>query len=586
MNASKRGMSLMTVLLGMTVLLLLLFTMAEASIFHLQFATSLDSRQEAKNLAESAVNEALAEFLGNDQYGKTAIPPVVVPGEGDPTRNYGVVSFLGADSRVPNSLNNLGSLNQVQGSTGHGVPGNTIHIVGRGRVGDSTSTVEAIYYRPPFPKALSASGRIHAVGTIVEGATPGSSTIPVPASEQIPGCIQTNALDSGNLKAVDLVQCAISGDAAAVGSVQLDTATTISGEVRQNGSPQAIAQIDVQARINDIKDASSTEILSGTIGDKTLNWFAGCRDAQLVINGNLNLQNGVLWTLGDLKITGAVSGEGLILCGGKVEVLNGSDLSAQSLVAVAAVGDVIMKGQGQSNYGFKGIVYTNGNFISQDLTVKGSVIANSSDPNKGGIDLNNVYVVQTPESVSLSQGGMMQVWQTQSTGLQGQPGERALPSAVTVPPAPITYLPGTRPDPSATRSQIFITLSPTADTILNALPPDQAKANFTVYNAAKPIGPLNPSTKQNVFMKNNGRDPREASGSTVETHVRWLLKNAQRYPNGDNWYAPLRKSNSLCDGIQQTDQQIANPTRGQLFPPVNSLLATGERSRVLLWRSY
>ncbi len=575
----------MTVLLGMTVLLLLLFTMAEASIFHLQFATSLDSRQEAKNLAESAVNEALAEFLGNDQYGKTQVQ-VLVPGDGDPTRNYGVVSFLGADSRVPNSLNNLGSLNQVQGSTGHGVPGNTIHIVGRGRVGDSTSTVEAIYYRPPFPKALSASGRLKLVGTIVEGAIPGSSTIPIPASEQIPGCIQTNALDSGNLKAVELVQCAISGDAAAVGSVQLDTATTVSGEVRQNGTPQAIAQIDVQARINDIKNATSTEILSGAITDKTLNWFAGCLDPQLVINGNLTLNNGVLWTLGDLKITGGVSGEGLILCGGKVEVLSGSDLNAQSLVAVAAVGDVIMKGQGQSNYGFKGIVYTQGNFVSQDLTVKGSVIANSSDPNKGGIDLNNVYVVQTPESVSISQGGMMQIWQTASKGRGGQPGERALASPVTNPPSPIQFLPGSNTDPGATRSQVFFNLSLTADTVLNNLPANQAKANFTIYNAAKPIGPRNPSIKRDVFLTNAGRDPGNSSGSTVETHVRWLLASGQEYPGGVKWYHPLPNNNADIDGIQQTDQQLGNPTRGQIFPPVNSLLATGERSRVLLWRSY
>jgi hypothetical protein len=527
MNSFKRGMSLMTVLLGMTVLLLLLFTMAEASVFHLQFATSLDSRQEAKNLAESAVNEALAEFLGNDQYGKTPVQ-VLVPGDGDPTKNYGIVSF-GADSRVPSSLNNLGSLNQVQGSTNHAVPGNSVHIVGRGRVGDSTSTVEAIYYRPPFPKALSASGRLKLVGTIVEGAAPGSTTIPVPAGQQVPGCIQTNALDSGNLKAVELLQCAISGDAAAVGSVQLDSATTVSGEVRQNGTPQTIAQIDVQSRINDIKDASGTEILSGVITDKTLNWFAGCRDPQLVINGNLTLQNGVLWTLGDLKITGSVSGEGLILCGGKVEVLSGSDLNAQTLVAVAAVGDVVMKGQGQSNYGFKGIVYTGGNFVSQDLTVKGSVIANSNDPNKGGIDLNNVYVIQTPESVSISQGGMMQIWQTASKGRGGQAGERALASAVTNPPSPIQFVAGSIPDPGATRSQVFFNLSLTADTVLNNLTGDQAKANFTIYNAAKPIGPRNPSVKSNIFLTNAGRDSGNSSGSTVETHVRWLLAPPREY---------------------------------------------------------
>ncbi len=583
MNSFKRGMSLMTVLLGMTVLLLLLFTMAEASVFHLQFATSLDSRQEAKNLAESAVNEALAEFLGNDQYGKTPVQ-VLVPGDGDPTKNYGIVSF-GADSRVPSSLNNIGSLNQVQGSTNHAVPGNTVHIVGRGRVGDSTSTVEAIYYRPPFPKALSASGPIHAIGTVVQGSVPGTPpAFPVPAGQSVPGCIQTNCALRGANPALKLEQCAISGDAAAVGDVGLDAATRVEGEVRQNGAPQTIPTIDVLARINSIKGAASTEILTGTIGSKTLNWFAGCTDPLLTINGDLELKNGVLWTTGDLTVTGGIKGQGLVLCGGKLEVQTGTQLAADNLVALAAVGDVKLNGQGRASYYFQGIVYTGGNFHSQDLTVIGSVLAQSTDPTKGGIDLNNVNVVQTPASVAIAQAGMMTIVDrspaTPGLGTQGPVYQGLLAPQS---PAPTT----------GSHSSILCSLTPTAASVLAGAAPVDCKYNFSMRNLANSA--LAPVSTFDQYGKNQGpsgdRVPAPSgTPSRYDVPINLLVRYIPGFNRYDPWYLPLRTAGGSNDCIQQIDYAVGESLSTQfthmLFPPVNSLLAPGERSRVLSWRCY
>lgn len=582
-----RGMSLVTILMGMSVLLLLLFVMAEAATFHLQFASGLDARQEAKNLAESAVNEALAAALGDDSYGKNAVA-VVIPGPGDPTRNYGVVSFGNADVRAPQSLNHLDDPALATGSTGQNVPGHTFHLVGVGRCGDSTSTVETVFYRPPFPKALSASGRIKAVGTVVTGMQQGtnypSDPTGIPPSSRMPGCIQTNASDQGQNKAIDLLQCSVSGDAAAVGSVQLDSSTTVAGQVRQGGTAQPLPHVDVLTRINNIKNSPGTEILTGPIGNKTINWFSGCNDPSLTINGDLELHNGVLWTVGDLVITGGVKGQGLILCGGNLEIRKGTSLAADNLIAAACVGDVTLKGQdaNRNNYYFQGVIYTNGNFKSQDLTVIGSVIAESTDPNKGGLELNNVNVVQTPECVSICQGNMVRVWQTRSKGRHDRPGEKALGAPATNPPGPIRYAsPAERgpgiPDPSAVPSMVYFCVSPTAEEMLQ--PVDrrgQRLYNFAFKNA-QTNAPL--LTGLNVPGQ-KGTQP----GNNFVDHIMWMT--------GTNFVKPPLnvEDTHVNDALQQLNQELSL-TRSELisrmlFPPVNSLMTPGESSRVLLWKCY
>lgn len=558
MPGKGRGSSLITVIVGSGLLLMVLFTMAEAVVFHLQFATTLNSEHEARNLAQSAVHETLAELLGSDQYGKNG-GQVLIPGSGDPAKNYGIVSFS-ADGRVPRSLNNLGSLNQITGSTGHGVPGNAVHLVGRGYSGSSQRTVEVLYYRPPFPKAMSSSGAIVANNARVTGLKPDAVYPPSDPSNLVPGSLQSNSNKGGATPAIKVINCQISGDVAAVGEIQVDPTSQVDGEIRMRGDPQPIPKIDVIARINDIKNADSTELLSGSIAGRKMNWYCGCPTGDLTIAGDLELDNGVLWTNEDLTITGGIKGHGLVLCGGNVTIQKGCQLDADNLVALAARGDVSLQGPDRSNYYFQGLVYTNGNFSAQHLTVLGAVIADSPDPNKGGLSLSDVDMVMQPDSLNISKSVVLTV--ENRNNIQGSINQ----NPPTVPPSG---------NPSTIRFQFSIRPESLRQGGVR-------RFDFSVLNL-NPTYPASPPPKLWSW-------PDISSDANVPYSI-------QKYTRPDNstkekWYLPMPTAGDRNDAFTQINntlglsyQQMKN--KGMVaFPDINSLMPPAEHSRILMWVDY
>lgn len=558
MFGRNKGSSLITVIIGSGLLLMVLFTMAEAVIFHLQFANSLNTEHEARNLAQAAVHEALAELLTSDQYGRNSTPPLIVAGDGDPSRNYGIVSFV-ADGRVPRSLNNLGSLNQITGSTGHGVPGNTVHLVGRGRSGSSERTVEVLFYRPPFPKAMSSSGPIVASNARVTGLKADTAYPPSDPNNLVPGSLQSNSNKRGTTPAIKVINCQISGDVAAVGDVQVDAGSQVDGEIRMHGDPQPIPKIDVTARINDIKNADGTELLSGTIPGRKVGWYCGCPSGDLTINGDLDLENGVLWANENLTITGGVKGNGLVLCGGKVTIQKGCTLDADNLVALAAKGDVTLEGADRSDYFFQGLVYTNGNFSAEHLTVLGAVIADSSDPTRGGLTLRDVDMVLQPDAFNINKSVTFVV---EDRGNERGSQNSQPPS---VPPQ------GT---PSSLRFQFSIRPE--------SLRGGEKRFDFTVVNV-NPTYPAYPAPKTWYWPN-----------VSMNAEIPYSVQKLTRPDNNTkiNWYKPMPSEDNRNDCYTQINNTIGlSPqqmlTRGMLaFPDLNSLMPSGERSRILMWVEY
>lgn len=578
---SRRGSAVASALMAASVLIILLFTMAEAATFHLQLANSADNRAQAGDLAESVVNQALAEALLDDKYGITDPTKTIrIDGQGDASRNYGLLSFDRSNSSVPYSLNSLAVTSQVQGSTGHAVPANTIHLVGQGHVGDQVRTVEAIYYRPPFPKALSATGPIHATGTVVTGIKPDATYAgnpgSIPSTQRLPGSLQSNSNLTGSQNALELSDCNISGDVAAVGQVLVGANNTIGGEVRSNGDPQPIPHVDIQTLIASVQGADGTEILSGSVGDKKVNFFAGCPIGDLTVAGDLELNNGVLWVKGDLTVTGGIKGQGLLLATGKVEVRKGTQLNAQNLVAVACAGDAVFKGQGQDSYYFQGLVYTKGNFLARDLTVLGTVIADSNDPTKGGLELQNVNFIQSSTAADYRVSQPLHANYFDGKGGGGPPANVTASNPAKIPPP-------TKVNPPV---EISMTAEPVSYSKL--APADRTQIgkltfDFSIAYAGKTLSYTGSSDQITAFI-------RYLSNNKPDINLQAMGGNPPPPEANKHWLDGIENDNHNNDVTQQVDIQrdivAANNTTAQLMQSINNLMPPGQQSRMLLYRSY
>ncbi len=386
----------------------LLFTAARVSLTHMQVARTVEDREQAKNLAESAVAESMQQILLDEGFG-LAGQVVQADASGYPNNSLGLVSFR-ASSQVPRSTNNLRNNVTATGGLTTPVPANTVELVGYGRVGEFEHRVQVIFYRPPFPKALTASGRIAVSSSVsVTGMDPSipypSTSGNLPSNNRLPASLCSNDKSRDPIKPAIYLGASsfISGDLSACGSIQLASSATVAGEVRQGTSPQPIPNMDLTALISQAGQASGTAMLSGSAPGLTVSWYNGC-DGDLTVNGDIDLKDdGVLWVKGNLTVTGGIKGKGLILVGRNVEVDRGASLSAQNMVALAAGGNVTLDGAGRNKYFLQGLVYSEGDLKARDITVLGSMVVNGP-PGQGGVDLANVDLIEAPITFTQAYG--------------------------------------------------------------------------------------------------------------------------------------------------------------------------------------
>lgn len=540
-----RGSTLSSVLLVLMVAVTLTFVVAQSSVVHLQFATSLDNRQHARNLAESAVNEGLARVLDSEAFGKNraAGSAIRVEGGSYPQDAYGYLTFNKGEAAAENtcwSTNNLGDGNDA--GDRRPVPSSTVHLIGVGRCGNITQTVEVLYYRPPYPKALSATGPINATADLVVTGLRGGATYPgspasIPENDRESGSIHSNATGA---KAVDLGPgCNITGNVGASGQVKLDPSVRVGGEVRSDTNPQPVPNFDVEALIDQVDQVHATQLLTGSTGALTVDWFAGS-EGPLDINGDLHLKDGVLWVKGNLHVTGRIHGNGFVLVKGDVKVDSGSTLEAKNVVALAATGDVALRAADKSSYYFQGLVYSEGDLEARDITVLGGMIANGP-PGKGKLNLEHVNAIATSVTVNdLYAGDPFGSFQGDADAWPGGPFDK-----------------GPFPEVQVRANLRF--------------KPDGSKVvdvNVVVFQ----------STTSNVIKWNHWyRDMTYDEAHALGWRIHQDDSSLPDYPHNDTTGDSFIRAAALA---------WRNPPARQLKLSVNNLLSPAEKSRILLWNSF
>ena len=399
--------SLGTVLLCMVVLAGILFVAVSAALSHLQVANAAEAQAHARNLAESAIAQALHEISesGTQPAGDTVVTIEGVVGTGMVTFNPGV------DSRGY-SVFNLEGASSVPGTRGKIVPPRMVHLVGRGEVGSARSYVECLFSRPPFPDGLVASGPVKAEALQLyairrDSSYSGGDPTLIDAEEVLPGNLFSNSNEGwvSGAPTVQLLQSTeISGSVGAVGSVSVDATSSVGGELRPASSPRPIARIDIVSKISALKPNAIPIASSGSDLSLDPNWFS-ISTGSLSVGGDLDLNGSALLVEGDLDVQGAIEGTGVVLVTGSVAIRDGgASVIAGEQTAIGCGGDFLLQAADPEGNYFKGLVYCEGEFKAKDITVVGATVVNAeSNPSaRGEAELENVRFLHNPGSVELS----------------------------------------------------------------------------------------------------------------------------------------------------------------------------------------
>ena len=403
MRTLNRGVSLASILLCLAVLVTALFLTVSASLSHLSLVGSLAQRQHAENLAEAALSQAMARGIQTDfEFGSRSTDRVQVSFAGLDDAE-GIVTFNRGEFSEGFSSYNLNSDASMVGAGGTNIPPESIHMVARGRVGNTERWVECVFHRPPYPDGLVATGSVEAEGLQLSGVKEsekylGGALEEIEAEDRTKANLFANGRDATGPSILLKADCDIHGSVGSPGDIQIETGNLVRGEVLPRSEPRPIPALDIRSRM------ATLQINSVPVNLPTLdeNWFSHS-PGPLTVNGDLDLNGSALTVDGNLRVTGAIKGVGIILVDGSVEILDGgSSVTSTDQVAVAATGDITLSASDKEGNYFQGLLYSEGNVSASDITVVGTVVSNGKNGRPGNVVLDNVRFVRTPASVELN----------------------------------------------------------------------------------------------------------------------------------------------------------------------------------------
>jgi hypothetical protein len=363
-------------------------------------SSAASNRTKASSVAESVTNLAVIDFQEDPEFG--------TPTHADYSKLYswtspdGLVGRLTFDPSVAAthgilpSTNNFRGDTPVTGAAGFDVAPGTVELLGFTEVNKQIVKVRHVISVPPFSFAAVTDGSFESTGSLLIGQVPETLD---PATATLDDLLPSSLGAGGNLVLSGVAD--IVGNAQAGGSVVRSGSINIRGEIYENRPLMAYPEIDIQAYQTDVPFAAT--LPPGSHTDLTV-------DSHTIVNGNLSvlgtltLNNSILYVEGNTGIGGGVQGVGAIVCEGKVTVNGLSNLSAGQVTAILAADDVTLNGVGISSSVFRGMVYTEGQFFADTLTIIGNFVSRRPTTATPGIDLNDVRLLQQGVSFPVADG--------------------------------------------------------------------------------------------------------------------------------------------------------------------------------------
>lgn len=393
----RRGVSLGTTLLLVLVLVVLVFSLAAGSVSHLNLANLHSNSEKAHNLAVSVISMSIATLREDPAFGRGGPLDALLELHPAPGSDAWLAFHQGRAGSlgIGYSTNNLDGDGAVDGWNSQRVPARSVHLVGVGRHAGVTKRVEAVLHIPQFPYAVATSGPVHSLGGLVVGGLPrdywssGSGTLR--PDELVAADLVSNApaADAVTLGADTL----ITGDLQSAGGVALDPATKVQGEVRTFSPPAELPEIE----LTDFDPASKPEnqlLSNGTYEAPVFGGFLK-HVGNMTVTGGMELDSALLYVEGNLSVTGGLKGVGALIVTGTTSISGGAtELTTDNAVAILSGGDILLTGGDQATDLLRGIVYTEGTFYANQVTLVGTLVARGDQPST----LNQARVVFDPEA--------------------------------------------------------------------------------------------------------------------------------------------------------------------------------------------
>ncbi|MBS2037959.1 hypothetical protein JST97_23435 [bacterium] len=416
---ARRGTTLGTVILVLSVALLITLTIASASLSGKQFSQTLERRDQAHNLAEAAVAGGLASVQQNEHYGEAGAAFRDITISGSKPGSFGFLTFNQASARLQNTLcsSNFFFSNHAQsGAGGRLVPRACVHLVGTGVEGPVQQQVEALVFKPPFSEGVCCAGRIQADGVLLGGLRDPSgftgSYAGTPSNFKMAAHVFANGRGQ---EAVNLQSGSdIRGNVGSAGGIRVRE-SDIQGEVHPYAAPRSIPRLNLSQAVSlmsrvegnwSFHGAGRSPVAGGGDGTLSKPW-SGFRviDGPLTHSGPLVLNGGVVYVKGDVSINGPLMGKGCIVCTGSARVVGGGPMDPESNLSLCASGNVSLIGDGKHSSFFQGMVYSEGDISANDISVLGALVAPGQPMQAtGNVNLKNVNVYPCPRQVSVTIG--------------------------------------------------------------------------------------------------------------------------------------------------------------------------------------
>lgn len=384
----KNGTALLTALVATSILLTVGFTAAGVASSNLATTGRLVNAQTARNLAESAITLAIVRL----QKTPAATQPVTVQFSG----GQGWLSF-DRNSGQAYSTNNLGSDVSVPGWRDTVVPGQAVHLVGQGRCGGLTHTVEAVVSLNRFRYAVASSGPVCSQGGLLVCSVDDASELDggLDQAHQEAGSLASNSSDP---QAVHLFGPGIdiTGDIQATGGIGLGQEVVVGGALRPHEDPVDLPKLEI-ATLDTSGKPGLVNLPNDQVGRLEIKGFARI-DRGLRVGNGLELKNGVLFVDGDLNVTGGLRGNGAVIVTGKTTVSgSGGKLGGDEKLALVSRGSIELTGRPDSYQGLQGLLYTEGDLSSRYLNLAGVFVANHEGQGSR-VQLDDTRVFRYPAS--------------------------------------------------------------------------------------------------------------------------------------------------------------------------------------------
>jgi hypothetical protein len=396
------GATMAVVLMIVMLAAVLAFTLAGTGIFHLNVCTREDNSLQARNFAESSISQGIERVIHKNDYGVARDMTIEVPHDGVAA---GELTFDIDDAKkrdIPYSTNNIANNASVDGWNGRTVSRNSLHLVGVGHCNGVTKRVEAVIHIPPFPYCVASSGKFSSGGKLLVGSVGSAAEIEhgIDPKKLQPGHMVSNSTSSDAI--VLDGEGKITGDLQSAGDITFDPGSSIEvlGEIRRHARPADLLPIKITSY--DPKDKAGVKNLPGFLDNPTLDGF--CRvQGNFSVAGNLELHGSMLYVDGDLTVIKGVKGKGALVVTGKTTIGKGADITSDNLVALLSQGDVTLGSPGAADTSsFQGIVYTEGNFKADNMSLLGAFLTRGPTTSLGNIAFNNVTCISVPDYTSIN----------------------------------------------------------------------------------------------------------------------------------------------------------------------------------------